>query len=70
MPLSLSFIKHRVDENGKVYGHKLVYEEDYSFRDWMELGHNVLACVQDFVSRILRDEPPLIPIDIQLNLLM
>lgn len=57
------FIKHKVDEEGKVYDHKLMWEEDYSFRNWMELGHNILACMQDFVRRILNDQPQLIPIE-------
>jgi len=57
------FIKHKVDQEGKVYDLKLMFEEDYSFRDWMELGHNILECMKDFVERIIKDEPQLIPIE-------
>lgn len=59
----IQFIKHKVDETGKVYGQKLIREEDYSFRDWKELGHNIKGCIEDFAARLLDGEPPLIPIE-------
>lgn len=57
------FIKHKVDDEGKVYDFKFICEEDYSMRDWMELGHNILECLKDFVRRTLTGEPQLIPIE-------
>ena len=59
----IQFIKHKVDQEGKVYDLKLMFEEDYSFRDWMDLGHNIFACMKDFVERIIKDEPQLIPLE-------